>query len=250
MQLKSELIIEPGMYLLDKPSGPSSHDLVNYFRRKSGIKKVGHAGTLDPLASGLLIILVGKAFTKQQNLYLKQDKEYLVTLEFGLTTDTYDQWGNIMSQVSWEKLQQLKKTEVLEALNFFRGKIKQTVPIFSAVKIKGEKLYQKARRGEKVVLPSRIVEIYKLELTAFNQDQIKKSITSTLLINCSSGTYIRSLVHDLGQHLKVGARVIALRRQKIGTYDVKNSLKMDWDNQLCESHRWPRVANSEKRLDQ
>lgn len=242
--------IEPGMYLVDKPSGPSSHDIVNFFRRKSGLKKVGHAGTLDPLASGLLIILVGKAFTKQQSLYLKQDKEYLVTIKFGQSTDSYDQWGQITQETAWQELEVLNRQAVLQALASFRGQINQTVPIFSAVKIKGEKLYQKARRGEKVKLPSRSVKINHLLLKKFKKDKVKKNITADLLINCSSGTYVRSLAHDLGQQLKVGAHVIALRREKIGTLEVKKSLKMEWDNRPYERHQSLPAANSGKKLVQ
>ena len=224
-------IIKPGLYLVDKPSGPSSHAIVNYFRKQSGIKRVGHCGTLDPLASGLLIILVGREYTRTQSLYLKKDKEYLVQAQLGIKTDSYDKTGQITHREDWQQLKNLKETNLLNILPLFQGKISQVVPIFSAVKIKGQKLYQKARRGEVVELPSREVEIKKLLLKNFKKDVKNKTITFELLVACSSGTYIRSLVHDLGEKLSVGANVIALRRTKIDKFHVKNSLKIDWDNQ-------------------
>jgi len=225
-------IIKPGIYLVDKPSGPSSHAIVNYFRKKSSIKRVGHCGTLDPLASGLLIILVGREYTRKQILYLKKDKEYLVEAQLGIQTDTYDKTGQITQQKNWQELQKIKKTDLTKVLPLFKGKIKQTVPIFSAVKVGGQKLYQKARRGEKVKLPIREIEIKKLILKKYKKDVKNEKITFELLVNCSSGTYIRSLIHDLGNKLETGAHVIALRRTKIDKFHVKNSLKINWDSQL------------------
>lgn len=229
-------IIKPGIYLVDKPSGPSSHVIVNYFRKTSGIKKVGHCGTLDPLASGLLIILVGRDYTKQQSLYLKKDKEYLVKAQLGTKTNSYDQTGQITEQKTWQELKKIKKVDLLKNLPLFRGTINQVVPIFSAVKIKGQKLYQKARRGEKVELPSRKVIIKKLTLKSYKKDVKNEQITFELLVACSSGTYIRSLVHDLGEKLGVGAHVISLRRTKIDNFHVKNSIKINLDNQLYLQH--------------
>lgn len=224
--------IKPGIYLVDKPSGPSSHDIVNYFRKLSGIKRVGHCGTLDPLASGLLIILVGREYTKKQDLYLKKDKEYLVKARLGITTDTYDKNGQTTRITSWEKLKEINKTNLLKVLPEFKGQILQTVPIFSAVKIKGQKLYQKARKKEKVKLPIREIKIKKLILKSFEKDVKNKNITFELLVTCSSGTYIRSLVQDLGNKLKVGAHVIELRRTQIDKFHVKNSITINWDNRL------------------
>jgi tRNA pseudouridine55 synthase len=130
--------IQPGVYLVDKPSGPSSHAIVNYFRKKSGLKRVGHCGTLDPLASGLLIVLVGREYTKTQTFYLKKDKEYLAKAQLGIQTDTYDKLGQITQQIDWQELKKLTKDDLEKALLLFQGEIKQTVPIFSAVKIHGE----------------------------------------------------------------------------------------------------------------
>lgn len=228
------LEIKKGLYLVDKPSGPSSHMVVNYFRKLSGIKKIGHCGTLDPLASGLLILLVGKEYTKTQDLYLKKDKEYSVKARLGVDTDTYDQTGKIIKKANWQELKNIKKTDLLRIFPQFKGKIEQTVPIFSAVKVKGQKLYQKARRGETVELPSRQIEIKKLVLKSFEKDSKKEEVFFELLVECSSGTYIRSLIHDLGEKLALGAHVVALRRNKIDKFHVKKAIKMDWDSQLYQ----------------
>lgn len=229
-------IIKPGIYLVDKPSGPSSHTVVNYFRKISGIKRVGHCGTLDPLASGLLIILVGREYTKKQSLYLKKDKEYLVQARLGVQTDSYDRTGQITEQKAWKELEKIEKIDILKTLPSFKGVINQVVPIFSAVKIKGQKLYQKARSGEKVELPNREITIKKLILKNYQKDVKNEQITFELLVACSSGTYIRSLIHDLGKKLKVGAHVTALRRTKIDKFHVKKSLKIDQDIQLYLQH--------------
>lgn len=235
--MSNVLDIKPGFYLVDKPSGPSSHEVVNYFRKKSGIKRVGHCGTLDPLASGLLIILVGREYTREQSFYLKKDKEYLVTARLGIETDSYDQTGKIISQTDWQKLKEINKIDLQKTLRQFKGQIKQTVPIYSAIKIKGQKLYQKARKGELVELPSRLIEIKKIVLKNFKKDVKKKEINFELLVICSSGTYIRSLIHDIGKKLNCGANVSILRRTKIDKFHVKKAIKiqeegfrMDWGN--------------------
>jgi len=225
--------IKPGVYLVDKPTAVTSHDVVAYFRRESGIKRVGHAGTLDPLATGLLIILVGRDFTKQQSQYLKQDKEYLLEAQIGLETDTYDSEGTVVKEASFSDLDLLDENQVRIALEPFRGQIDQFVPAFSAVKVAGQKLYHQARRGEVIAhLPCRSVLIKKLDLLEFNKNSNQKTLTLKMLVACSSGTYIRSLVHDLGQELKnqaglsLGATVTSLRRLKIGELDLSTAIKL------------------------
>lgn len=225
--MSSVLDIKPGIYLVDKPSGPSSHDIVNFFRKKSGIKRIGHCGTLDPLASGLLIILVGREYTREQDLYLKKDKEYLVTARLGIETDSYDQTGKIINRVSWEQLKEINKNDLRKVISQFKGQIQQTVPIFSAVKIKGQKLYQKARKGESAELPSRLIEIKKIALKKFKKNVKNEEISFELLVACSSGTYIRSLIQDIGKELKCGANVTILRRLKIGKFNVKKAIKLE-----------------------
>ncbi len=229
--------VRPGLYLVDKPSGPSSHDVVSYFRRKSGIKKVGHCGTLDPIASGLLIILVGREFTRNQATYLKKDKDYQVEVLFGTETDSYDVAGKILQQKKWTEYEELSKKDLQKSIKKFKGQIDQVVPIFSAIKINGQKLYQKAKKGQIVDLPTHQIKIKKITLKNFKKDVKKEQITCQLNVSCSSGTYIRSLVHDLGIDLGCGATVIGLRRTKIDKFNVKKAIKlerelfkMDWDN--------------------
>ncbi len=221
-------IFTEGIYLIDKPSGPTSHDIVNYVRRQSGIKRVGHAGTLDPLASGLLIILVGREFTKQQARFLKQDKSYLVSARLGLSTDTYDITGQVTAQATWEQVAPLTTAQIKTQLAQFQGQITQVTPAFAAVKIQGRKAYELARRGIAFERPSRQVEIRRCELLAPRRDEQAQNYELDLVIDCSSGTYIRSIVHDLGQALGVGATVTALRRTRIGELKVEDAMSIDW----------------------
>lgn len=211
---------QAGVFLVDKPSGPTSHDVVAWARRLIGTKKIGHTGTLDPLASGLLIILVGRKFTRLQAEFLKQDKTYLVGGQLGLVSDSYDVMGKI-SQFS-SPSRKITAKELTDALPKFVGRLKQTVPAFSAVKLKGKKLYQLARKGQIASgdLPQKEIEIYAIKLLSFEYPNF------VLEVSCSSGTYIRSLIHDLGQELNVGAVVSSLRRLKIGQYSVSQA-------QLC-----------------
>ena len=206
-----------GILLVDKPTGPTSHDLVDWLRRVSGVRRVGHTGTLDPLASGLMIMLVGREFTKLQAQFLKSDKTYVVTAQLGVTSDSYDATGNILTKNdSWQNIRRVK---FQNAVNQFVGQIDQTVPIYSAVKINGEKLYDLARRGQadQIGLPARSGTIYSLRITNFSLPHF------TLEVSCSSGTYVRSLIHDIGQTLGVGAVVTALRRTQIGDYSINDA---------------------------
>ncbi|MCL4208984.1 tRNA pseudouridine(55) synthase TruB [Patescibacteria group bacterium] len=214
-----------GVLLVDKPTGWTSHDVVGWVRKQVGVKRVGHAGTLDPLATGLLIVLVGREFTKLQDTFMKQDKVYEVTAKFGITTDTYDSQGNIVQSVDWDELKELTKNQVELAMKDFLGEIEQTVPIYSAVKISGQKLYNMARHGEVVdSLPSRKVKIFDFKLLDFRSSEQDKACEADFVVKVSSGTYIRSLIHDLGNKLKVGANVTVLRRLKIGEIDLTGSI--------------------------
>lgn len=210
-----------GILLIDKPSGITSHDVVYRVRQKTGVKRVGHAGTLDPLATGLLIVLVDREFTKRQTEFLKLDKGYICQVQLGIETDTYDIDGEVIERAQGEALAEISRKDLENVLEKFKGNIVQTVPPFSAVKVKGEKLYNKARRGEidKNNLPQREVEILDLELLDFEKNQQLTSFT--IKVVCSSGTYIRSLAHDVGQKLKVGATVTSLRRISIGKYKIE-----------------------------
>ena len=210
--------------LADKPCGMTSHDVVDYYRKKLGIKKVGHAGTLDPFATGLLIILAGNA-AKQQSNFMKLDKEYEATVTFGQERDSYDSQGEIIAECPIDKLGQLSEEKVKKELVGFTGLIKQTVPAYSAVKFKGKKLYEYARAGQsdELVLPTRKVTITRIDLLEFCP-LIEGSLPwAKLRIACSSGTYIRSLAHDLGNKLDVYGYISQLRRTKIGGYSVDQS---------------------------
>lgn len=207
--------------LIDKPAGMSSFGVVARVRRKlrdrEGKKvKVGHTGTLDPFATGLLILLAGKA-TKKSNEFLKKDKEYEATVYLGKTSTTGDIEGEI-SEVSNKKptLEEIKT--VLEKLT---GEIEQKVPVFSAVKINGERAYKLARKGEEVEMPTRKVTIYSLEILDYTYPELK------IRTHVSSGTYIRTLGEDIGKSLGTGAYLTALRRTKIADYSVDDAIKLD-----------------------
>ncbi|MDH5533686.1 MAG: tRNA pseudouridine(55) synthase TruB [Candidatus Pacebacteria bacterium] len=219
---------QKGVLLIDKDVDWTSHDVVAKVRGITGVRRIGHAGTLDPLATGLLIVLVSREFTKLQDQFMKQDKEYEVEAKFGLTTDSYDSMGNIVDTVDWEEIKELTEEEVRHAMKEFVGEIEQTVPAFSAVKVKGKKLYEKARKGkiDLATLPKRMVTIYDFKLLDFKSDSKEKSVTAKFSTKVSSGTYIRSLIHDLGQKLKIGAHVTALRRTSIGEIRVDLASKL------------------------
>lgn len=211
-----------GLLLIDKSQDWTSHDVVAKLRRITGVRKIGHAGTLDPLATGLLIILVGREFTKRQTEFLKQDKEYQCEAQLGIVTDSYDRMGQEINHASWTELKKIKRQDLEKVLLKFMGEITQTVPAFSAVKVKGRKLYNQARKGEVDLktLPVREVEIYELELLEFEKDLAAQKITFKIRTKVSSGTYIRSMIHDIGGMLGVGATVLELRRTKIGEIAV------------------------------
>ena len=211
--------------LIDKPAGISSFGVVarvrRYLSQKAGKKiKVGHTGTLDPFATGLLILLSGKA-TKLSNQFLKLDKWYEATLCLGKTSTTGDPEG-VITEVNVDR--QPSYSDIEKILPDFLGNIKQTVPIFSAVKINGKRAYQLARQGQKVEMPTREIEIYKLEVLSYHFPDL------VVRTHVSSGTYIRTLGEDLGQALGVGAYLTALRRTKVGNFDLKNAKSLtDFD---------------------
>lgn len=218
-----------GILYIDKPSGMTSHDVVDTVRRKTGVRRVGHAGTLDPLATGLLIVLVGRNYTKRQAEFLKLNKEYEVTAQLGIVTDSYDSDGKIVKNFSWSQVSKISRPAVAGALPKFTGTIQQQVPAFSAVKLRGRKLYEAARQGHLIAeqLPIRQVQISELNVLDFVTDAEEQTVHIRLKVACSSGTYIRSLVHDLGQELGVGATVIALRRTAIDKHRVEDAFPLD-----------------------
>lgn len=207
-----------GIIVINKPKNYTSFDVVAIIKKLLNEKKVGHAGTLDPMATGVLPILIGRA-TKLQNFLPDNNKEYIAKIKFGLTTDTLDITGKIVSSNN----SYVTKKELEKILINFRGKIKQTPPMFSAVKKNGIRLYKLARNGIKIERNDREILINKLTLLDFD----KNLQIGTLLINCSKGTYIRSLCDDIGKKLKCGAVLTDLIRTKTCSFDIKNSITLD-----------------------
>ena len=218
------------MLLIDKPYNWTSFQLVNKIRwlikKKFDLKKikVGHAGTLDPLATGLMIIISGKK-TKQIIKYQNLDKTYVGSFILGSTTKSYDLETPInkvynVDHISSKDLNEVKKK--------FLGSIKQTPPIFSAIKKDGKRLYEYARNNEKVLITEREIEIRKLDFDVENFPEIKFNV------ECSKGTYIRSLVHDIGKSLNSGAHLTSLCREKIGAYSLKDAITIDYFENILE----------------
>jgi len=205
--------------LIDKPAGITSHDVVDAIRRIYKTRRVGHAGTLDPFATGLLIVGVGK-MTKKLQEYVGLDKTYIATARLGATSDTYDLTGQLQTSGDAGPRTQDK---VLEALMSFKGGYAQKAPAFSAKKVKGQKLYEMARRGEDVeaLRPVKQVDISEIKLLDYQWPDV------TFEVTCSSGTYIRSLAHDLGEKLGCGAYLTELRRTRIGEHRIEDARKLD-----------------------
>ena len=205
-----------GFLFVDKPSGITSFDVVRYIRRLLPKKtKVGHTGTLDPLATGLLIVSVGKA-TRFGEYLLKQDKCYEVSGRFGFLSDTYDIDGNVKKV----PVSSISDTEMKGVVVRFEGDVEQVPPPFSAIRVDGKRAYELARKGEKVKLSSRKVQIYQIDLLSFEFPDFSMKVC------CSSGTYIRSLIHDIGLSFGTNAIVSALRRISIGNVDVKKAVEL------------------------
>lgn len=201
-----------------KPRGPTSHDIIDQLRALTGIKRIGHAGTLDPLAEGVLVVGIGRQATKKLGDFLKADKEYEAKITFGQSTTTDDAEGEIVdSNDCW---QTLTKEQVEVALKKFIGAIDQTPPAFSAKKIASKKAYELARRGQKVELKPAPVTIYSIKLLDWQPPGL------TIKVVCSSGTYIRSLADDLGQELHCPAHLSGLVRTRVGNFNLSGCIKL------------------------
>ena len=230
--------MEDQIILIDKPEGISSFGVVAKVRAKLRDKfghkiKVGHTGTLDPFATGLLILLSGK-MTKKSNDFLKLDKEYIATLKLGFTSTTGDPEGKITETPFSEAEHVVKMTPreyylrsekgismISSVLESFVGTITQTPPKFSAIKINGQRAYKLARKGQDFEIPSREVEIYSIDILGYDYPELQ------IKVHCSSGTYIRTLAEDIGKKLGTGAYLTTLRRTKIGKYDIKDAKTID-----------------------
>lgn len=206
--------------IVDKPEGYTSRDVVNIIGKKFKTKKVGHTGTLDPLATGVLVVCVNKA-TKIAELLTSLDKEYIAEFTFGLLTDTLDNTGNILKEESAI----LKKEDIEESLKQMIGSYEQEVPIYSAVKVNGKKLYEYARNNEEVELPKHKVEIKELELLDIKYENDKTIIKVRCFV--SKGTYIRSLGYDIAKKVGSIAIMSSLRRVKQGKFDIKDSYTLE-----------------------
>lgn len=205
-----------GVLLVDKPAGMTSHAVVSKLRKKLQTKKIGHAGTLDPSATGLLVICVGQA-TKISGYVMDGDKTYQTKFEFGKVTTTYDTEGEVTST---SDVSAITEKNIQEALPKFTGNILQKPPMYSAIKIQGKKLYQYARANEEVEIEPRSVNVSGLKLLSFEPP------FAELRIDCSKGTYVRSIVHDLGQVLGVGASVISIHRTKSSPFSLDRAVSL------------------------
>ena len=206
-----------GFLSVYKPVGKTSHDVVAYFRKLLKIKKIGHTGTLDPFAEGVLPICIGNSTRLIE--YLPDDKAYLAFVQFGKATDSYDIEGNVIFQSD----KKVAKEDVEQALKKFEGDIEQLPPIYSAIKVNGKKLYEYAREGKSVEIKPRKVTIYKIELKNFDYDNQEAQV----YVECSKGTYIRSIANDLGQVLGCVGYLTRLIRTKAGKFLLENSKKME-----------------------
>ena len=205
-----------GIVLVDKPSGPTSHDVVAKMRKLFNTRKVGHAGTLDPMATGILVIGVGRA-TRLLGFFTSHEKEYLGTVCLGVSTTTDDSQGEILKVTSTA---QLTQSMILETVREFRGPIMQQPSAVSAIKIDGKRAYARVRDGEEVVIPPRSVVIHDLEILKVSRNPESDTFDVELRVVCSAGTYIRALARDIGSNLGVGGHLTALRRTRSGVFDT------------------------------
>ena len=206
-----------GILLIDKPRDHTSHDVVARLRGKLKMKRIGHAGTLDPMATGLLVILVGKA-TKVSQYLVSLDKEYEGTIELGKVTDTQDAEGEVMAT---KPVPVLTEDEVQATIKSFLGDQYQLPPMYSAIKIAGQPLYKAARKGEEVVREPRFIRVMSWDLLRFASPQID------FRLRCTKGTYVRTVAHDLGAKIGCGAHLAALRRTATDKFTVSQALTLD-----------------------
>lgn len=206
-----------GILIVDKPQGMTSHDVVDFIRKRFSLEKVGHAGTLDPMATGVLVMLIGK-YTKSSGQLMCDDKEYHAEMTLGMTSDTGDAWGKISySDVPAD----LTEDDIRSAFKKFLGPISQTPPIYSAIKHKGKKLYELARKGISVEIAPRSIFIGELDIVKIGLPKISFKVT------CSKGTYIRQLSSDIGAALGCGACLSELRRTRSGRFRVDDAINIE-----------------------
>ena len=206
-----------GVLNVNKPDGWTSHDVVKRVRSVLGLQKVGHAGTLDPHATGVLPLLLGKG-TKIADYLFSWEKEYVATVRFGQRTDTQDAWGSVIQETSTDSL---TEEQVRGAFSAFRGEIQQVPPMFSAVKVGGQPLYKRARKGQTVDRSPKTVTIHQLDIQHLALPEV------TFRVRCSKGTYVRTLCEDVGEKLGVGGHLIQLQRNRVGPLKVGDAVNVD-----------------------
>lgn len=212
-QTKSNPLPAEGILLIDKPRGKTSFSLVGILRKRLGVRKIGHAGTLDPFATGVMVLLIGKRFTRLSDYFLCHHKEYIAEVRLGIATDTHDCEGKVLSESSIIPTAE----QVAEALKSFQGEIMQIPPMFSAKKQGGKKLYELARKGKEVERPPVAVKV-DTTLLSYEYPYI------SLHVKCSKGTYIRAIARDLGDQLGCGGHLTTLQRTRSGAFDIKDCL--------------------------
>jgi tRNA pseudouridine55 synthase len=211
-----------GIVLVDKPAGPTSHDVVAKMRKLFNTRKVGHAGTLDPMATGMLVIGIGRA-TRLLGYFTAHDKEYFGTIRLGISTNTDDAQGELVTQTS---ALHITETQILETVRDFRGPIMQQPSAISAIKIDGKRAYARVRDGEEINIPSRSVMVHDLEIVSIARVDELEVIDVKVRVVCSAGTYIRALARDIGARLQVGGHLTELRRTRSGVFDSMTSLEV------------------------
>lgn len=217
-----------GVLVVDKPIGMTSHDVVQAIRRGTGIRRAGHTGTLDPRASGVLVVLLGPA-VRLSEYVSASDKRYMATVRLGSATDTYDAEGVVTSTASVDEITEDQFKAVLDG---FIGQIEQVPPPYSAVKVHGKKAYELAREGEEVNLAPRLINVYSLDLLEWDPPE------AVIDVFCSSGTYVRSLANDLGKLLGCGAHLIGLRRTKSGRFTLRDAVPLRRLNDAFIAGEW------------
>ncbi|MBI4309287.1 MAG: tRNA pseudouridine(55) synthase TruB [Candidatus Omnitrophica bacterium] len=212
-----------GILIINKPAGITSHDVVGFVRRKFNMRRVGHAGTLDPMATGVLVILLGKS-TKLFDKFVAFDKAYRATLRLGLKTTTADIMGNVLEEKPYAGIDLV---QVEETFKRFTGEIEQMPPMVSAVKHQGERLYKLARQGKEVARTARKVRIDELKLLKFGLPDVE------FFMSCSKGTYVRQLAQDVGDVLGCGACICQIERTKVGPFDIAQAVTLERLNEGC-----------------
>jgi tRNA pseudouridine55 synthase len=229
------MVDSDGLLIVDKPEGITSHDVVDRVRRLLRMKRIGHTGTLDPMATGVLVLCLGKA-TRLQQFFTRSDKEYLARIRLGFATDTYDRTGNPITPLTASN--GVMEEQIQRVLEDLQGIREQLPPMFSAKKQAGTRLYKLARQGKEVPRTAIGVKIYALDLLSEAGDVLHRNSDGTsdfsLLVRCSAGAYVRSLAHDIGQALGCGGHLLALRRNAVGAFRIEQAIALEELERLAQ----------------